>query len=67
MSTRVEQDAGVAVHAVLTTSDTMLTFTEMVICFVLKVLLALDVVGVFFFFFLALALDQVANSIIIDH
>jgi hypothetical protein len=66
MSTRVEQDAGVAVHAVLTTSDTMLTFTEMVICFVLKVLLALDVVGVFFFF-LALALDQVANSIIIDH
>jgi hypothetical protein len=32
----------------------------------LEELLALDVVGVFFFF-LALVLDQVANSIVIDH
>jgi hypothetical protein len=69
MSTRTEQAAGTATRTAIvasTTSDTMSTFTVMVIRFMLEELLALDVVGVFFFF-LALVLDQVANSIVIDH
>jgi hypothetical protein len=45
----------------------MYTFIAMVIDFVQEVLLALDMVAVFFFFFLYLTHDQVANSIVINH
>jgi hypothetical protein len=44
----------------------MYTFIAMVIDFVQEVLLALDMVAVFFFF-LYLTHDQVANSIVINH
>jgi hypothetical protein len=43
----------------------MYTFIAMVIDFVQEVLLALDMVAVFFFLYLAR--DQVANSIVINH
>jgi hypothetical protein len=64
MSTGADQVAGAI--TVLKASDAMSTFTEMVIGFLLEMLLALDEVAIFFFF-LSLALDQVANSIFIDH
>jgi hypothetical protein len=64
MSTGADQAAGAI--TVLKASDAMSTFTVMVIGFLLEMLLALDEVAIFFFF-LSLALDQVANSIFIDH
>jgi hypothetical protein len=70
----VDQTAGVATHArtmpviivlVPTASGAMSRFTAIVIGFVLEVLLAIPMMVVFLF--LALALNQVANSTVVDH
>jgi hypothetical protein len=69
MSTGVDQAAGATTRVVIMmpkASDAMSTFTMIVISFMLEMPLALDEVAIFFFF-LSLTLDQVTNSIVIDH